>query len=499
MKKSIFVIFPFIMGCVLLCGCASMPGGGGANPVGDDSPMLYRAFDESRTIEDAYVKSAAVENIAQVYSTNGQYDQAIRVAEAIEISNMEAVALMRISRQALEAGHTQKAEEILALAGAAADKVETPHIQACTLAMLAAEYTRMGRKETAVALLDRAFELSEPLEDIHIKAYNFTVISGQYAKAGEKEKAGETLTMAFELSQLPEDAEVKITVLDRIAGVLAEDKQYEKAFEVSDAIEDAITKDAAPGRIAEAYATTGNYDKAVAAAQTVETPYARAMTLTGLAVRAWNDGLKEKGLEIMDRSVEAADLVADVENKGLAQERIVDAYMEIFQWQGAVVVAKSIEHPVRKDAAKERVIRECASLEWCDEALPVADEMENPFHKALALKHVAVGMHRKGRDEKAGELLSRALQEAKLVPDPIVRQVAVVEVSDGYSECNLPERGIEIAETVDNEYYKDTALYGVANRYVKTDQFDPALAVVDDMVSPYYRASIITRIAARQM
>ncbi|KKK74022.1 hypothetical protein LCGC14_2887930, partial [marine sediment metagenome] len=271
---SLFIVS---MGVLILLSCATSPMV--SKGVKNDSAILARAFQVAQTIEDPYNRDVAIEKIAGVFSAAGQFDDALKTTKAIVDPKIKAFALSTLSKDAWERGKKEKAIDMLTQSFEVIKTIEDPHMKSYFLATEATKFDKIGQKDKSEDFLSQAIEIADTISYDSIKAYNFTIIGDKYLKIGDKDKAGEILSKAYAIAQNIDDVSSQITIMDMIAGILAEDEQYEQAFQIAKAIEEIITKGAAPDRIADIYVTEGKYDEAVKTAQAIENSYTKTFAL----------------------------------------------------------------------------------------------------------------------------------------------------------------------------------------------------------------------------
>lgn len=119
---------------------------------------LVYAFEVAQTIEKLWDQAYALSGIANNYMYADQYDQALQIAQSIELAEHRARTLWWVSYQYVEIGQLEKAYLIWTQVLEAAKTLENRKGIHNELCHIARRYAKLGR-------LDKALEIVQPLHN----------------------------------------------------------------------------------------------------------------------------------------------------------------------------------------------------------------------------------------------------------------------------------------------------------------------------------------------
>lgn len=232
---------------------------------------LVYAFQVAQTIEKHWDKAYALSGIVNNYMYAGQYDQALQIAQSIELAEHRAKTLWRVSYQYVKRGQLEKAYLIWTQVLEAAKTLENRKSIHRELCNIAREYAKLGR-------LDQALEIVQPLHNNEAVLAEIVVL---LAAAGRENQAI-AIVNTFDYSK------EKALALAGIAAKVAEAGQIERGDELLiQSVEVAQTirheKNKVLAEIAICAATSGLYDRAIQIAQIIEPPSRKAKVLDEIA------------------------------------------------------------------------------------------------------------------------------------------------------------------------------------------------------------------------
>jgi len=168
-------------------------------------------------IEDAGWRAEALRAIAAEMAKARMFDQALQMAEEIEIAGWRAEALREIAEEMAEAGMFDQALEV-------AERIEWAEEREEALRTIA-------RKMAEARMFDQALKVAERIENALWgvwRAKALGEIAGEMAKAKMMEEANEIFDQALKVAEGIEEAEKRAEALREIAGEMAEVREVER-------------------------------------------------------------------------------------------------------------------------------------------------------------------------------------------------------------------------------------------------------------------------------
>ncbi len=426
------------------------------------------------------------------YAVIGQYEKALEIANTLEEGSYKASARIAIARAYFKAGRYNQALELAKLIpdGFLRAVPEDEDPKQVFLKALALKYTQAG-------LYNRALQVTSASEDVPAQIEVLQIIAREYAKVDQKEKASEILAKALERANT-------ITKIDRLtersgghvctsnAGILtdlasdwAKLGQRQQAFEV---LATALEKAKTENQIA-AGCTSGDEDGALS-----------QLRLLSKVV----DGYAQLGEK--DKATEAV--------------AIAKATVQTQPNSYKLSILSQILTSYGPTGQQEQA---AASLE---QAVSLANAIPNQFQRILALADIASAYATIGQKDKATELLSTIVQLAKTyVPRPnsgeelninsrlasayvrvgqpelalqLTREGALVGLSQLVQESletGQISQAEQIAQTIKNDFDRNTALQPIALAYVKAGQLAQAQAAISTVGDKYRNPQVLAAIA----
>lgn len=210
-------------------------------------------------------------NIANNYLYADQYEQAVQIAQSIELVEQKAITLWSVSYHYTEIGQLEKADEIWTQLFEAAKTVENRegiHHELCNIAQ---EYAKLGR-------LDQALEIVQSLHNNEGVLAEIVVL---LAAAGRDNQAI-AIANTFEYPEKKALALAEIAAKVAVAGQIERaDKLLIQSVQVAQTVKHEKNKVLA--EIAICAATSGLYDRAIQIAQIIEPPSRKAKVLDEIA------------------------------------------------------------------------------------------------------------------------------------------------------------------------------------------------------------------------
>ena len=113
--------------------------------------------------------------------------------------------------------------------------------------------------------------------------------------------------------------------------------------------------------------------------------------------------------------------------------------------------------------------------------------------KAKALTAIAQAYNTAGEPASAIETAALAFQHAESVdyPNPVRRAWVVQPIAAIYAEAGEIEQALQIARSIEDESYKDSAVGEVAIAIAQAGQTEEALALLQEVTLPFYKAQTL--------
>lgn len=150
-------------------------------------------------MEDA---AFTLERIARQHADLGQYDEAVRVARAVDRDLFRARALAQVADRLAQGAARDRISELLTEASRAASSIGEGSLRAQALAAIGASYASNQQIERASETLSEAAAFASK-EHPSVSGYNLADIVAAYAKAGQYEPA---LKIARSIQRVPSRA-----------------------------------------------------------------------------------------------------------------------------------------------------------------------------------------------------------------------------------------------------------------------------------------------------
>jgi tetratricopeptide (TPR) repeat protein len=157
---------------------------------------------------------------------------------------------------------------------------------------------------------------------------------------------------------------------------------------------------------------------------------------------------------------------------------------ELGQVEGAIEVAGL----VLDDESKRRLATSWASKRLFDQALKVAEGIEEAWRRARALGEIAEGMAKEG-------MFDQALKVAEGIEKARWRAWALREIAEGMAKAGMFDQALKVAEGIEKADWRAEALIAIAEGMAKEGMFDQALKVAEGIKWAEKRAEALIAIA----
>jgi tetratricopeptide (TPR) repeat protein len=164
---------------------------------------------------------------------------------------------------------------------------------------------------------------------------------------------------------------------------------------------------------------------------------------------------------------------------------------ELGQVEGAVEVAGL----VLGDESKGKLAASLASKELFDQALKVAERIEEAWKRAGALREIAGEMAKAGMEDWAKEVFDQALKVAEEIEDAWWRAVALAAIAEEMAKAGMLDQALKVAEGIEDAWEQAWALREIAEGMAKAGMFEQALKVAEGIEDADERARALREIA----
>jgi tetratricopeptide (TPR) repeat protein len=167
---------------------------------------------------------------------------------------------------------------------------------------------------------------------------------------------------------------------------------------------------------------------------------------------------------------------------------------ELGQVEGAVEIAGLVLDDV-SNVSKRKLAASLASKELFDQALKVAEGIENAWQRAEALIEIAGEMAKAGMEDWAKEVFEQALKVAEGIEKADERARALREIAGGMAKAGRFDQALKVAKGIENAWQRAEALREIAGGMAKAGRFDQALKVAKGIEKADERAWALIEIA----
>jgi lipopolysaccharide biosynthesis regulator YciM len=333
-----------------------------------------------------------------------------------------------------------------------AEGIEDAWERAGALAAIAKGMAKAG-------MVDRALKVAEGIEGARKRAEALREIAEGMAKAGMTDWAKEVFEQALKVAEGIEEAWRRAEALAAIAKGMAKAGMVEQALKVAEGIEDAREPAEALREIAEGMAKAGMIDwakevfeQALKVAEGIEDAWWRARALAEIAKEMARARMEEQVKEVFDRRVPKLNFLIPL---------------------------------LMKERAKKEVF---------DQALKVAEGIEEAWRRAEVLRGIAGEMAEAGMIDWAKEAFDQALKAAEGI-DAWYRAVALAAIAKEMAEAGMFDRALKVAEGIEEAWRRAGALREIAGEMAEAGMFDRALKVAEGIEEAWRRAGALREIA----
>jgi tetratricopeptide (TPR) repeat protein len=210
-----------------------------------------------------------------------------------------------------------------------------------------------------------------------------------------------------------------------------------------------------------------------------------------LAWVAESEGEREWAKRFLDEVLKRWEEKNLTELENWQSEMAVFLLDELGQVEGAIEVAGL----VLDDESKRKLAASWASKGLFDQALKVAEGIEDAWWRTWALRDIAEGMAKAGMTDWAKEVFDQALKVAEGIEDALWRAWALREIAGEMEKAGMFDQALKVAEGIEETDERAEALRDIAGEMAKAGMFDQALKVAEGIEETDERAEALRDIA----
>ncbi|MEQ8539141.1 MAG: hypothetical protein RIB93_17020 [Coleofasciculus sp. D1-CHI-01] len=327
--------------------------------------------------------------------------------------------------------------------------------QVWALLKVAHQYSAAGHQDKASEVLEQALEIARTVEDVQSKIKLLLQVASGYIDAEEFASTTPLLNSALQLTQTTTDEPAKLAFLTDIASQYTAASQKDKAADIVAQIEQLretvdlnyFRQGSILDTLTEVYAELGNLEQALGIVNRAEDANFKASALTNIAQSYRKFGQENQAIELLDRAAK----IADINSHTLA--KIAQQYWQTGQEDKATQIA--INLPDANQDVLVDIISQKAKRGDYSQALQLVPFFKGMERKVFAPKHIA----------------------------------------EQYVEGGSSEPLSDIVATIKDTESRETFLGTIAANYIKNDQYDAALTIVEAINDAYYKAAVLTQLS----
>ena len=445
------------------------------------------ALEIVRSIEDQYERNSMLSSIALKYAETGQDKQAFEVVDLIDLDSTRVSTLANIAAAYAEAGRKDKASETLTQVIKESQEIEDRLDRSnITVGIISNEAAVVSHYDTILAL-------SKTMEDTATKCYILLSLAEEYFEIGQKDKALELLSKALESTKAlkKDDADDvfinKEQFLSFIAFKLADFGEYERANEVVNSIstEEGLWSDPYAD-MAKTYVQLGQFGHAEEMIKRINGPYDEVDVLISLSDKYYEAKNVPEALKTLSRTFDAVDKLEEPSSGDMLLIDIATQYGKMGETAEAEKALSLALKSGKQDSYENTGLVYIATNEYANDelrrqVLEIAKTLSNEYRRRSILSDLA-------EEFTASKHYDIALDVSYAIEHPVTARSALMDLSAQYMKDGEKEKALEtLSKAVKMvnkraEAFGDRALalHRIAEEYIKIDQRDKALTLLDE-------------------
>ena len=333
--------------------------------------------------------------------------------------------------------------------------------------------------------------VAQTLSNDYEKAQDLLLQASQYVARDEKTKAAEILTQILQLTPnlvevtqgLPE-SDFRGEVLYQIARNYAEIGQFEQALNVANTIKHDLWKTQAQQAIAYRYFDIGQASQAITIINTITDKFEQVRSLREIVSKYNIAGQTNQARLVLDQALEITqEIPANQTSKyvGYTQDNLLTwlagDYAQIRQFEQAQAITNTIKDSNSKSEAQGLMAQGYLQAGQLDQAWQFTQTITNPSVKIQTLRELAKKYAKTGNLVKANQVLTQAFEIDKANQDGY-GSFSIPNYAGGYTEIGQYQRGIELLNSLQDDYLKADARRAIAKAYFNLGNYAKALEIV---------------------
>jgi lipopolysaccharide biosynthesis regulator YciM len=417
---------------------------------------------EAMTTNEPDYLSDIYSAIATAYARARANQQALQVAQRVQLAAVKARTLAAIANHSAQAGSstqlaqtqiTQTLTQALSLA-----QTLPAASRSNILSQIALVYGQLGQ-------WDKALEQAEAIASAEVKIQTLATLASMSDRANRPSEYARFLSSIDAIAQTIVPFYNGDAVLRQIFTEYIANQQYELAFQFSQSL-DGTLQDNLLLKLVEEASAAGEFAIALQAAEAV--PPGWENQTRSIALRSVATGYAQAG-----QYTQALQLLSQIGDTSGYPSR--------------VLTHVAIAQAYRKDEQPE------LAIEQLNQALQALQPLENSYTKLDALSLIAVQFAQLNQPERAAEVQTQTLETAKtLQPNA---SYGVEQLVKQYLNAEEYALALQLVETIENEFEHDRFLQSILQQMVEVGDLPSVLQAADAIRNPNQKIAFWVKLA----
>ncbi len=430
-----------------------------AGEMAKSQELLTQVLGLIQPIPDSYQKGDLLGDIARDLGYNGQFTQALELAQNIsrEPQKSEVLAIIA-STMAIESGQFEQALRVIAT---------IPND------------SRRGLIFSNIVLdakkpedCDRILPLVETITDNFAKNIALGAVASCFAQTGQTSRSLQIVETISEPDQ-------KISALRDVAISLSQAENSQEALRIAQTIPDETTKISTLTQIGFSLAQMGEIDEALGVAKTISEPSGKADIFSIVAVKLAEKGQESQATSLFAQALELASTISDDYDKAYMLRRICFTLAEAKKFDQALKVAETISNPTLKDEVLSYTSIKLGESGDVKKAIEVVKTISDTSQKIWALTEISAQIVAGGETAQAESILTQIGNLLQGTPDDLVKFINLHNLAIAWVKIGNTDTAVELAQSMSFKSEKSDTLGGIAYELTLVGKLDGAMKVVE--------------------
>jgi tetratricopeptide (TPR) repeat protein len=227
----------------------------------------------------------------------------------------------------------------------------------------------------------------------------------------------------------------------------------------------------------------------------------KAKGLARVATICANNGQDENAVQLLSQAVDAAEKIGDEYDKILALVDIAGKYIESgHKDKGAQVLSQALDGLKRNAGAGDgyylsEIASKYAVAGQVSSSIEVVESIKkDQYYSGLPLAKAAVILAQAGEKDRAGQLLSQALDAANTFNDEHSDISDIyAEIALSFAKAGMFSKSLEVTGKIADEDYN---LKTIVRIHIMEGHLEDALDTADRIDGKYYKSKLLSEVAA---